>query len=197
MYCLPTRASNCWRQSLFSLGQDPARNTGANSLVVYSLAITDLNISQFRGSNTQLLHLTAGEDNFSVKKIMRASLRNVSINTQKIIKSKNWWMWSRYTWMQKIHQDSLVHTSEYLSRVSHTLCVCARVCLSVWKKGSQPGPRGKSCQFGSPEWVCKRTWHVVTASLCRQGHAERQAARVGDVGKDFARGEAWGMLEIK
>lgn len=38
---------------------------------------------------------------------------------------------------------------------------------------------------------------MVTASLCRQGHVEHRAARVCDVGKDFARGEAWGMLEIK
>lgn len=61
---------------------------------------------------------------------------NISINIQKIIKSENWWMWSRYTWMQKIHQDLFVHTSEYLSRVSHTLRVCVGICLSVCGKGS-------------------------------------------------------------
>lgn len=83
---------------------------------------------------------------------MRASLRNVSINTQKIIKSKNWWMWSRYTWMQKIHQDSLVHTSEYLSRVSHTscVCVCVRVCLSVCgKRGPSLGQGERVVRLGA------------------------------------------------
>lgn len=72
LYCLPTQASNCWRQPLFSLGWYPIRNNGASSLV-YSLA-TGHRAQTPKSTNLGIVKLS-----FKHAKLIRAFLVSVCI----------------------------------------------------------------------------------------------------------------------